>query len=314
MPPGRELRPRMGNAGTPVWEKLGRLEAPVTTAKPSVVVDTHCHVGVSPTCTFIAEEELIPWMDRGGIDVQLIFQVNQAACHRTPEWNPFIGNDYIAKIQRMCPDRILGLATINPWLQPPRGYTHPREKRGSAFPHVSRNLALEECERVIGDLGLRGVKMHPREHGYPVNHWTVRQILDQLVPLQKKGAKPLVIVVHAAADSNYNTPEALGDLVKDYPELLFLMAHSGYIWGGKTLARVVGPYTNVLFDLTACPDAGTVAEARDLYGAARFAAGSDGPFAWPAVKHAIVESVFQEPEERAMVLGRNLCQRLGLDL
>jgi predicted TIM-barrel fold metal-dependent hydrolase len=90
------------------------------------------------------------------------------------------------------------------------------------------------------------------------------------------------------------------------------MAHSGYIWGGKTLAQVVGPCENVLFDLTACPDAGTVAEARERYGASRFVAGSDGPFAWPRVKHAIVESVFLDPEEQAMVLGGNLCKRLGI--
>jgi predicted TIM-barrel fold metal-dependent hydrolase len=284
----------------------------MSSAKGWSVVDTHVHVGVSATCTFIAEEELIPWMDRGGVDVQLIFQVNQAACHRTPEWNPFIGNDYLAKIQRMHPDRIMGLATINPWFQPPRGYTYPKEKRGTKFEHITQNLALEECERVIEDLGLRGLKMHPREHGYPVNHWTVRQILDKLLALQRKTGKPLVIVVHAATDSNYNTPEALADLAKDYDDLLFLMAHSGYILGGKTLARVIGPCENVLFDLTACPDAGTVAEARDLYGASRFVAGSDGPFALPVVKHAIVESIFEDPEEQALVLGGNLCKRLGI--
>jgi predicted TIM-barrel fold metal-dependent hydrolase len=251
-------------------------------------------------------------MDRAGVDIQFIFQVNQAACHRTPDWNPYLGNDYVAKIQRMFPKRVIGLATINPWLQPPRGYTYPPEKRGKGFPLVSRNLALEECERAIGELGLRGVKMHPREHGYPVNHWTVRQILDKLTALQRQGGRRLVVVVHAAADSNYNTPEAIGDVAKDYPDLLFLLAHAGYIWGGKTLARMVGPYENALFDLTACPDAGTVAEARDAYGAARFVAGTDGPFAWPAVKNAIVASVFPDPEEQAMVLGGNLCRMLGL--
>jgi hypothetical protein len=260
----------------------------------------------------VAEEELIPWLDRAGVDVQLIFQVNQAACHRTPEWNPYIGNDYIAKIQRLFPRRAIGLATINPWLQPPRGYTYPAAKRGTPFGKISKNLALEECERAILDLGLRGIKMHPREHGYPVNHWTVRQILDKLTALQRQAGKRLVVVVHVATDSNYNTPEAVGDVVKDYPEILFLMAHCGYMWGGKTLARVAGPYDNALFDLTACPDVGAVAEARDTYGARRFVVGTDGPFVMPTVKKAIVESVFADPEEQALVLGGNLCKLLDL--
>ncbi len=276
------------------------------------VIDTHLHIGVSTTCTFVAEEELLPWMEQGGIDVQLVFQVNQAACHRTPDWNPYLGNDYIAKIQRRYPGRVIGLATINPWLQPPRGYTYPRQKRGQAFPQISRNLALEECERAIEDLGLRGLKMHPREHGYPVNHWSVRQIMDKLTAIQRRQGRPLAIVVHAATDSNYNTTEALADLVKDYPDLLFLMAHCAYMWGGKTLAQTIGPYENVMFDLTACPDAGAVAEAQARYGAARFAAGSDGPFVSPKVKHAIVESIFEDPEDRMLILGGNLCKRLGL--
>lgn len=279
---------------------------------PWPVVDSHCHVGVSPTCTFIAEEALIPWMDSGGIDIQITFQVNQGACHRTPEWNPYIGNDYIAKIQRMFPDRVIGLGTINPWLQPPRAYTYPPERQGKKFHQVSRNPAIEECERIIQDLGLRGLKMHPREHGYPVNHWTVRQIMEKLVGLERQTGKPLVIAVHAAADSTYNTPEALADLAKDYPDLLFLMVHAGYIWGGKTTARVVGPCENVLFDLTACPEWATIAEAYERYGAERFVAGSDGPFALPSVKHAIVESTFRDPEERALVLGGNLAKRLGV--
>lgn len=277
------------------------------------IVDTHLHVGVSTSSTFVAEEELAGWMDNGGIDVQIVFQVNQAACHQTPEWNPYLGNDYIAKVQNMHPGRVIGLATINPWLQPPPAYTYPKEKRGMPFPTVTRNLALEECERVIEDLGLRGVKWHPREHGFPINHWAVRQICDKLLDLQRKTAKRLVIVVHAATDSNYNTPEALADLAKDYPDLLILMAHAGSMWGGKTLASVIGPCENVMFDLTACPEIGTVAGALDRYGVGRFVAGSDGPYASPLVKNAIVESIFPDPEDQALVLGGNMCKLLGID-
>jgi uncharacterized protein len=280
----------------------------------SLVVDTHHHIGVSSTCTFLGEEVLIPWMDAAGIDIQVVFQVNQGACHQTPDWNPFIGNDYIAKIQGMFPDRVLGLATINPWLQPPRTYSYPPEVRGKPFDLFARNLAIEECHRTIVDLGLWGVKMHPKEHGYPVNHWTVRQVLAELTNVQKTVNRTLIIVVHAAADSTYNTCEAIMDVSKDFPDLLFLMAHSGYIWGGKTLAGTVGPLENVLFDLTTCAEIQTVAEAYERYGAERFVAGSDGPFASVEVKNAIVEGTFKNPEEKAMVLGGNMAKRLGLKM
>ncbi len=276
------------------------------------VVDCHVHVGVAPTFTFIAEDELIPWMDRAKIDVQMIFQINQSACHQTPDWNPFTGNDYIAKIQHMFPERVIGLGSINPWLQPPKGYTYPLEKRGEKFELISRNLALEECERIILDLGLRGVKMHPREHGYPMNHWTVRVVVDKLVALQRQIGKPLVVLVHAAGDSMYNSPEAFGDLSKDYPDMLFLMSHVGYMWGLKTVASVVGPYENVLFDVTGCPV--NLTDLVELFGAERFVAGTDGPYSAPSVKNAIVEAIFPDPEERALVHGGNLVRRLEIEV
>lgn len=276
------------------------------------VVDCHFHVGVAPTFTFIAEDELIPWMDRAKIDVQMIFQINQTACHQTSDWNPFTGNDYIAKIQHMFPERVIGLGSINPWLQPPKGYTYPLEKRGEKFELISRNLALEECKRIILDLGLRGVKMHPREHGYPMNHWTVRAVVDELVALQRQIGKPLVVLVHAAGDSMYNSPEAFGDLAKDYPDMLFLMSHVGYMWGLKTVASVVGPYENVLFDVTGCPV--YLTDLVELFGPERFVAGTDGPYSPPSVKNAIVEAIFPDPEDQAFVHGGNLVRRLEIQV
>lgn len=276
------------------------------------VVDTHHHIGVSTTCTFIAEEVLIPWMDENGLDIQVVFQVNQGACHRTPDWNPFIGNDYIAKIQRQFADRVLGLATINPWLQPPAKYTYPPSRRGQPFDRMARNLAIEECQRAILELGLWGIKMHPKEHGYPVNHGAVRQILTELVKVQAQAKRKLMVVIHAAADSTYNTNEAIMDVCRDFPDILFLMAHSGYIWGGKTLAGTVGPLDNVLFDLTCCAEKQTIAESYERYGVDRFVTGSDGPFATVEVKNAIVNGTFKTPEERALVLGGNMVKRLGL--
>jgi len=276
------------------------------------VIDSHFHIGVSSTCTFIAEEELLPWMDQYGIDIQIVFQVNQGACHQTPAWNPYIGNDYVAKIQRMFPERAYGLSTINPWLQPPQGFTYPLTRRGQPFDRVTRNLAFEECERAILELGLWGIKMHPREHGYPVNHWTVKQLLRHMVQIQTTAQRRLLIAVHAAADSTYNTCEAIADVARDIPELTFLMVHSGYIWGGKTLASTAGVMQNVLFDITTCPERATVAEAYDRYGATRFVAGTDGPFAYPAIKNSIVDTIFRTPEEKALVLGGNLAKLLGL--
>jgi hypothetical protein len=96
---------------------------------------------------------------------------------------------------------VLGLATINPWLQPPKVYTHPLQRRGEPFDRFTRNLAIEECHRAIGELGLHGVKMHPREHGYPVNDATVRQLLGELVQVQREVKRRLLIAITPAKPS-----------------------------------------------------------------------------------------------------------------
>ena len=120
------------------------------------VIDTHFHIGVNRLITFLAEEELIPWMDEAGTDIQIVFQVNEGFAHETPDWNPWVGNDYIAKIQNMFPDRVIGLAIVNPWLQAPGvwRFPYPDPRDGKPFDKVSRSLALEELERSIVDLGL----------------------------------------------------------------------------------------------------------------------------------------------------------------
>ncbi len=86
-------------------------------------------------------------------------------------------------------------------------------------------------------------------------------IMDRLTQLQRKVDRRLIIVVHAMGDSPFNSPEAIADIAKCYPDLLFLMAHSGFVWGYGTVTRVVGPCENVMFDLTTCAQNSVVLEA-----------------------------------------------------
>ena len=110
------------------------------------VIDTHFHIGVNSLVTFIAEEELIPWMEEAGTDVQILFQLNEGFFHRTPDWNPYIGNDYIAKVQDMFPNKVIGLAHVNPYIQAPKTYCWPSKREGQAWdrlPRVSRRRTSE---------------------------------------------------------------------------------------------------------------------------------------------------------------------------
>ena len=171
---------------------------------------------------FIAEQELLSDMDAAGIDIQLIYQPDECFFHKTPDWNPYVGNDYIAKIKRMCPERILGLSTVQFWHQPYRRKDNT----------LSRNIAGEELERAIIELGLDGIRINPIQHNIAFNDrsivWTV---LERLMQLQIKTGKRMIVSVHAYGDSLYNSPEAIAETAAQFPDLIFLMQHAGFVWG-----------------------------------------------------------------------------------
>ena len=144
------------------------------------VIDTHFHIGVNVITSF-TDEYLIEFLDKYKIDIQMLFQVNEGFAHETPAWNPYIGNDYIAKIQKEYPDRVIGLATVNPWYQSPKAYAYPMSMRGKSWTKTNRSPALEEVERAMGELGLNGLKMHPLEHNYAFNNsYVIFPVLEKL--------------------------------------------------------------------------------------------------------------------------------------
>jgi len=279
------------------------------------IIDTHMHIGVNAISTFIAEEDLIPGMDEGHVDIQVLFQVNEGFTHETPSWNAYLGNDYVAKIQKMIPDRVIGLATINPWWQSPKTYQLPFHKRGKAFDLVKDSPTIDEVVRCILKLGLWGLKMHPLEHGYHISDpHIIDPVMDKLVECQKKTGRKLLVVVHCMGDSVFNSPDALADLAERYQELLFLACHSGFVWGTFTLASTLGKLENVKLDLTTCSQRSVVWEVYEKCGAEKFTIGSDMPFASYSIAHAIVNDMFEKPEERELVFGGNLTKYLGIQV
>ncbi len=274
------------------------------------VIDTHFHIGSNPLvhCT---ESMLLDWMNKYEIDIQVIMQVNEGFLHHTPDWNPFIGNDFIANIQKNHPQRIIGLGRVNPWWQPPQKYLYgPRI--GQSYDRVTRNIVLEELDRIVLDLGLWGLKMHPLEVHYQINNpRIINPIMARLTELQKKVNRRLFLFIHAAGDTLNNSPEAVADIARQFPDLLFIASHSGYKWAAPTVAHTMAALPNVMLDLTTMAAKACVAEAHHRYGASKFCTGSDGPFASVGVKNAIAQDVAANDEEYEMILGGNLAKVLG---
>lgn len=262
------------------------------------VIDTCFTIGVSPNIHFFAEEELIPYMDKHGIDIQIVYQPDESFHHKTPDWNPYLGNDYVAQIQNLDPERVVGLATLQLYYQPPRGVRHCR---------VRRNITIEELRRAILNLGLRGLRMNPIQHNYQFNNRDlVWPVLQELTNLQEHMGRRLIVSVHAYGDSLNNSPEAIADSARRFPELLFLMQHGGFVWGGGTVGDVPAALENVLIDLSTMPQRSIVYKAYERFGIGKLCIGTDGPYGTAELKEAIMNDFCKNEWEKEMILGRNL--------
>ena len=269
----------------------------------SRVIDTCFTVGVSPTVHFIAEEVLIPYMDEHGIDVQVIYQPDESFHHQTPDWNPYLGNDYVSKVQHLYPERIIGLATLQFYHQPPQGIEQSC---------VTRNVTLEELDRAIVQLRLGGVRINPIQHNVHVNNrQIVWPILQELVRLQEQIGRRMLVSVHAYGDSLNNSPEALAETARRFPELLFLMQHAGFVWGWGTVNDVAAPVQNVLLDISTMPQKSIVYQTYERSGIQKFCIGTDGPYGTAELKQAIVDDFCRDEREREMILGMNLAHWLS---
>ena len=79
-------------------------------------------------------------------------------------------NDYVAEIARAYPDQFIGFATVDPW-------------KGMA--------AVEELERSVTELGLRGLKLHPHPPGLLPQRHTLLPPIQKVPGAGRAPAAPL---------------------------------------------------------------------------------------------------------------------------
>ena len=145
-------------------------------------------------------------------------------------------NDYISDIVKAFPDRFIGFAAIDPW---------------------QSMLAVDELERSVKDLGLKGLKLHPIQQAFHPND-------EQFYPLYQKCADlkvPVLFHCGMAASGwgmpgggglklKYSAPiPGMDDVAADFPNLTVIMAHPGWPWIDQQIAVALHK-PNVYLDLS----------------------------------------------------------------
>ena len=156
------------------------------------MIDGHVHLGDGIKMQ-LDEDTLLKHMDFAGIDIAIACSMDKYLAVYNRE-----GNEFIAKAVRRHPDRLMGMASVNPWYG---------------------KKACDELNRALCD-GLCGLKLHPVLQGFRLSDPIVYPLLE----IADKADVP--VYVHTGTAGIAEPFHALG-LALDFPRINFIMGHAG---------------------------------------------------------------------------------------
>ncbi len=194
-----------------------------------MIIDFHLHIpekwvkeGLPPK---EVAERLIEFMDESGVDVGVILPIA-----------PYITNDYVYRVVSYEPKRLVGFASVVP---------NPAD------------VAIEELQRAIRDLGLRGLKLHPGMQGFCISHPHVVRVLKVAgelgVPVVIHALKGDLSTLYFKSTKEHTLPSP--DRIEDYdllpvlaPETIIVYAHMGGLFGFREFMSIAAGHPNVYLD------------------------------------------------------------------
>lgn len=155
-----------------------------------MIIDHHNHIWEGESTGGFLDEgmsvnRILKEMDQAGVDVAGVCTVAQS-----------IDNDYVVKACREHPDRFFGFCMIN-----------PRQKDAT------------EILRHYLDEGMRGLKLHPRLHGYQLGD---HALMDPLMEVCREYKVP--VFSHGGSEEN-DHPFYFEELARAFPEVTVILGH-----------------------------------------------------------------------------------------
>jgi predicted TIM-barrel fold metal-dependent hydrolase len=148
---------------------------------------------------------------------------------------PPLTNDEVAQIVKTYPQNFIGFASVDPW---------------------KGRWAINEIERAVRDLGLRGAKFHPGIQAFYPNDQRFYPLYEKISEL---GVPALFHTGTNGLGANtpggmgvrldYTRPIYLDHVAADFPEMIVIGAHPAWPWHEEMLA-VIAHKSNVFMDLS----------------------------------------------------------------
>jgi len=265
------------------------------------VIDLHAHLGLWSLFHLNDpwEDHIIQVMDLLGIDKICI------ASHAAIGVDATLGNQITAQAMKRYPQRIIGLAVINPH--------RPKE-------------AVNELNTCIKKNGMRGIKLHPSMYGYPIDGRgflpAFKYAEDYGLPIithtdyaEGRSGAPLGGSSLPFSKINVASPLRTVEVAVKFPNVNVVLVHSGHNQEGHQLTlEAVRDLSNVYLDFSGTErDFGLIEEYVSVFGASRVVFSTDMPYLDP--RSALGRVTFAEiaDEEKAQVLGLNAVRLLRLE-
>jgi len=211
-----------------------------------------------------------------------------------------ISHEYVAEMVRRFPDTFIGFAGVDPW-------------KGKA--------AVEELERAVKELGLRGAKFQQAAQAFFPNDRRFYPLWEKCVELK------IPILFHCGTTGlgagmpgglgiklKYVDPLPIDDVAADFPELTIICAHPAWPWTDMAIAMAIHK-ANVYVDLSGwSPKYFPPQLTRDINSRLQNKAlfGTDYPFIKPDRWLRDFEQLELKPEVRQKILLENAKKVLGI--
>ena len=246
----------------------------------------------SPKARLVSVEDLLETMDADGVDKAVLCGFGWSDLSLCIEQN-----DYILECLERFPNRLIGLAA----LQPAAGQAAVRE--------------LERCLR----RGMRGVgELMPDSQGYSLSDVSV------LAPVAEAAtAMHALVLLHVSEPVGHlypgkgtAFPQAVYRFVRSFPELTVVCAH----WGGglpfyELMPEVAEAARNVYYDTAASPflyRPQVFSAATSIVGARKILFATDYPLVRPRTMLQQLRSQPLSADDAGLIEGGNATRLLGL--
>jgi len=277
-------------APQPVPEDADDLVRDARAGRPlsALVLDAHCHVlddglhGAGSRYVMIKGDSLnmLELTRRMGVDVSAMMSWSG-----TVSTDVAAGNVLVAAVVQRSPEEIIGLSSADP-------------------SHQTQDEILDLCDRFHGQLGFRGLKPYVR-NDVPYN--------DPRYDVYWRYANEhrLYGLLHTAP--NVGGMAAVRDLARRFPEVTFLVAHSGSSWAlARQVADIATDFPNVMAELTYTAAVNHIIEwLCSRIGSHRVLFGSDAPMRDPRPQLGwCVHTALPEADKR-LIVGGNFARILA---